>query len=66
MVWVEKYPCNNAHEASARESEIYQELNADLNSKKPHGRYLERKQDLQKNTMKSINNIYNNYEKYIS
>jgi hypothetical protein len=48
MVWVENYPCNNADEASARECEIYQELNADLNSRKPHGLDLERKQTNQK------------------
>ena len=36
MVEIEKYPCNDFHEASARERFWYEELNADLNSVIPH------------------------------
>lgn len=42
MVEIEKYPCNDFHEATARERYWYEELNADLNMVRPK-RFLEEK-----------------------
>ena len=44
MIVVEKYPCNNSIEARIQENKWYHELNADLNSNRPHTTKEETKQ----------------------
>ena len=41
MIELEKYPCNDANEARAKEREYYEKLNSSLNSVKPYRGYAE-------------------------
>jgi hypothetical protein len=36
MIEIEKYPCKDIYEATKRERELYEELNADLNMRNPN------------------------------
>jgi len=46
MVLFEKFPCNDKYEACKREREVYEELGAKMNTKRPYTTQEERKEDL--------------------
>jgi hypothetical protein len=51
MIEIEKFPCNDGNEAHARERQIYEQLNASLNIRKPYitdVEYVECKKQQQK------------------
>jgi len=62
MLLVEKFPCKDKHEACKREREIFEELGAIMNTRRPYITHEDKKQydkQINKNTVKNTKNIKN-------
>tara|TARA_R110002167_G_scaffold99886_1_gene261237 strand:- start:1122 stop:1727 length:606 start_codon:yes stop_codon:yes gene_type:complete len=65
MVEIERFPCENKREAEKREREIYEELDAKLNTYRPFRSDPERKQDAVDNSAKWNNEHKEHRQAYL-
>ena len=64
MLLVEKFPCKDKFEACKREREVYEELEAKMNTRRPYRTHEERKEELKQNYKKYIEEHKEDYKEY--